>query len=139
MKTQRTRLAAYGLVYEADKLLLCRISSQLPRWVGQWTLPGGGVEFGEHPDRAVVREVAEETGLRVRALSVAAVNSLYEAVDDDEFHGVRLLYRAELLGGELRHELDGTTDRCGWFTRDEIEELVLVDIASEGAAIVFGR
>ena len=31
-----------------------------------WTLPGGGIDFGEHPADAVVREVHEETGLRLR-------------------------------------------------------------------------
>ena len=34
-----------------------------------WTLPGGGIDFGEHPDDAVVREVYEETGPRLPARS----------------------------------------------------------------------
>lgn len=35
---------------------------------GRWELPGGTVEAGEDPARAAVREVAEETGLRIRLL-----------------------------------------------------------------------
>lgn len=30
---------------------------------GHWTLPGGGVEDGEAPEQAVIREVVEETGM----------------------------------------------------------------------------
>ena len=42
---------------------------------GKWTLPGGGVDHGEHPDEGVVREVAEETGLVARVVSVASIQS----------------------------------------------------------------
>ena len=47
--TQITRVAAYGLLVENNAILLCRISPQLPQYAGQWTLPGGGLDFGEHP------------------------------------------------------------------------------------------
>ena len=138
MKKQRTRIAAYGLICDADRLLLCRLSSQLPRWQGQWTLPGGGIEFGEHPQDAMVREVMEETGLRVDAGSLVIINSILDESGDTAFHGVQIIYNACYLGGELRHELRGTTDRCQWFTRQEIDALELVDIAATGVKQVFG-
>ena len=56
MKLQRTRVSAYGLVTDPDRILLCRVSKALPRWQGQWTLPGGGINFGEAPQDAMVRE-----------------------------------------------------------------------------------
>ena len=32
---------------------------------GKWELPGGKIEFGETPDKAIVREIQEELGLRI--------------------------------------------------------------------------
>ncbi len=43
--------------------------------VHPWGLPGGGLEYGEHPEKAVVREVWEETGLTVCIDKLLLVNS----------------------------------------------------------------
>ena len=60
------RVAAYNVcVDELDRLLVCRLSA-ITEAAGAWTLPGGGVEFGEHPEHAAIRELTEETGLTGR-------------------------------------------------------------------------
>lgn len=137
MKPQRTRISAYGLVTNADYILLCRISNALPRWEGQWTLPGGGIEFAEDPKDAMVREVKEETGLVVLPKTVAAVNSIYDDSQDIDFHGIRIIYHTDFLSGALRDEINGTTDQCRWWTRTELEFLELVDIAHLGVQLAF--
>lgn len=128
MKTQRTRIAAYGLVLDAGRVLLCRLSAQVPRWEGYWTLPGGGIEFGEAPADAMVREVAEETGLRVESRGVAGIDSFVDRRDREEFHGIRIVYRTAVTGGILRHELTGTTDRCAWHPLAEVAALPTVEL-----------
>lgn len=138
MKEQYTRVSAYGLVSNDDKMLLCRSSKELPRWQGQWTLPGGGLDFGEHPENAVVREILEETGLHVCVGTVATVDSIHDESGLRNFHGIRIIYHTNFLGGELCSESYGTTDYCKWCSQDEIRSLELVDIAVLGVKLVFG-
>ncbi len=59
---QRTRhTVAQAVVLQGDRVLLIKRTS--PR---VWELPGGGIEEGETPTTAIVREVHEETGIQVR-------------------------------------------------------------------------
>jgi 8-oxo-dGTP diphosphatase len=60
------RVACAGAVVrdDRDRLLLVRRGTEPGR--GLWSVPGGRVEPGETPAAAAVREVEEETGLRVR-------------------------------------------------------------------------
>ena len=133
MKTQRLRISAYALIREEERMLLCRLSREIPEWEGCWTLPGGGLEFGESPDAAVVREVSEETGLIVRPDGIAGIDNLYLERDHEDFQGIRIMYYVTVVGGELRHELSGTTDRCEWHQFDRLCELKRVDLVDSGA------
>ena len=135
-RIQRTRISAYGLLVDERGMLLCRISEQAPPWSGYWTLPGGGIDFGESPADAMVREVYEETGLHVEPATVVAVNSLLIHGDDESFQAIRIIYEAKLLGGELRYEEDGSTDMCQWCSAEEIQEIDLVELAVLGVELV---
>jgi ADP-ribose pyrophosphatase YjhB (NUDIX family) len=101
-------------------MLLAR-NSAASEFPGQWTLPGGGVEQGEHPDDAVVREFAEETGLRVRidALRTVTADVLRLPAGPLE-HTDRLVYNVTPVGGTLRAEADGTTDLVEWVSPDDL-------------------
>lgn len=103
-----------------------------------WTLPGGGVEFGEHPEAAMVREVEEETGLIVAAVGLAGIDSFTDDVPDRAFHGIRIIYRAKLIGGALRNESDGTTDLCQWHRIDTLGKLPVVDLVEAALPMIVG-
>jgi ADP-ribose pyrophosphatase YjhB (NUDIX family) len=101
-------------------VLLAR-NSDASEFPGLWGLPGGGVEQGEHPDDAVVREFAEETGLTVRPGGLHAVLSDVARLpgSGDLEHTDRLVYDVVPTGGALRPEPDGTTDLVEWATADD--------------------
>jgi len=145
MKSGTTRVAAYCVCLDADdRLLLTRLNDVTTR-PGAWTLPGGGLEFGEHPEAGAVRELREETGLDGRIVELLAVDSFHRpdtVVHRGEsfgpHHGIRILYRVEVIGGELRHELPGnSSDMAAWFSRRDLAALDLVDTAQLGVRLAF--
>ena len=93
----------------------------------QWTLPGGGLEFGEDPVDGVSREVGEETGynIHVDQLLGTFVTSYPRGLNSTT-HPVevlRLIYQATILDGELTHEIAGSTSQARWFPIADIPTL----------------
>jgi 8-oxo-dGTP diphosphatase len=136
----RTRLGSYSLCVERDRILLARLSA-IEVDVGAWTMPGGGVNFGEHPDAACLRELEEETGLTGEIEGVAGVFShLYERsrfARGADLHFLGVIYRVRITGGGLHDETDGTTDMAAWIARDELPSLRLVELSRFGCQLAF--
>jgi len=141
---QMQRVAAYNVCVDATgRLLMCRLSDITER-PGYWTLPGGGIDFGEHPEAGALRELEEETGLVGRIQELLAVDSLRRMIRDDprlegdiDYHSVRIIYRTEIVGGALRHETDESTDRAAWCTREDLGALPLVELGRIGVELAF--
>ncbi|MGN7192069.1 MULTISPECIES: NUDIX hydrolase [unclassified Curtobacterium] len=139
-----TRLAAYGVVTDGDRVLLARLRIAER---GTWTLPGGGVEFEESVEQAVVREIREETGYEATCGALLGVRHHIVPVErrlhatGRPMKAVQVVFRASVTGGSLRHEADGTTDEAAWVPIAELPHRrhgLLVPIAL-GWAGVLGR
>ena len=129
-----TRVAAYAIVEDADgRLLLCRMREGQPG-AGRWSLPGGGLEFGEAPEVGVLRELAEETGLEGRVAGILGLTSRTlrgtRPTGEQEMHALGICYRAVVVGGALRDEQDNSTDRAAWFTREEVAALPVTHLVT---------
>ena len=90
------------------RVLLCH-----RRDLNVWNLPGGGVESGELPNEAVVREVQEETGLEVVIERLVGIYGKVYKRDDLVF-----TFICRVVGGELF--LTDEADECKYFPVDEI-------------------
>jgi 8-oxo-dGTP diphosphatase len=135
---QRQRVAAYALIRRGtDEVLLTRLAPQV-RFKG-WTLPGGGVDHGEHPRDALRREVLEESGLHAapgRILDVYSHHYTGPRPDGlvEDYHAIGLVFEAALLPESYDvepHVLDvgGSTDLARWTTLEEARTLALTGSA----------
>lgn len=127
--TPRQRLAAYALVVRDEHLLLAQLSRRTS-WPGAWTLPGGGVDHGEHPRDAVVREVYEETGLHVdlgRLLDVDSIHFVGQSPHGvtEDYHGVRLIFEGQVDSRPEPRvtEVDGSTVAAAWIPLKDLRTI----------------
>jgi 8-oxo-dGTP diphosphatase len=128
LPTKRQRLAAKALIRRGDRILLARLSPTAVE-TGRWTLPGGGVDHGESPETALIREVNEEAGLDPTVKALVGVHDAHltgNAPDGrrEDFHAVNLVYEADVPADQepAVREVDGTTDAVDW--------VAVADIAS---------
>lgn len=116
----KQRIAAYALIPNSNgEILLSRLAPSVSP-DECWTLPGGCVEYGEHPRDAVVREVFEETGLHATVMGETAWVDSEEKTD---LHAVRMVFAARVPTEErvpVVVEVDGSTMESRWVSVTDI-------------------
>ncbi|XIE78535.1 NUDIX hydrolase [Streptomyces sp. SBR177] len=132
---QELRVAAYAVCVRDGEILLAR-------WVDRdgrkrWTLPGGGMDHGEHPVETAVREVEEETGYLAEPTVLLGIDSirrgwLRRLGTPGDWQGLRIIYEARITGGELRNEQHGSTDLAAWHPLDSVPDLERVELVDVG-------
>lgn len=110
------KVAVAALVTDGPRVLLVRRLA-VPR-IGFWALPAGYMDADELPEDALVREIAEETGVAVRAAGLLGVAPLAGWA---ERRGILLLYRAEPTAAAPAAPAAGDdVSDVRWFAPDEI-------------------
>ncbi|MDD5171416.1 MAG: NUDIX hydrolase [Candidatus ainarchaeum sp.] len=94
MKIQE--LNVYMVLFNKDRILL------LKRENGFWEFPGGGVDWGEDPRDAAIRETREETGLTAHDASFVMITSATYPKGEDEKHSVYIVYKGQTDGLDVR-------------------------------------
>ena len=117
------------LIHEGRVLLIKRRKEPLR---GRWVVPGGTVELGESLEQALVREMEEETALRVRPGDVLTVFDRIERTDGRvRYHYVIVDYLCEYLGGEARAASDAL--EVAWAAP---EDLPVFDLPAKAREVV---
>lgn len=113
-------LCVSAVVVDDERLLLVRRGRG--RAQGSWSVPGGGVQEGEALVEAVVRELAEETGVEGVCGPLLGVTEL---VDRDGPHQVVLAYEVTLLEAAEPTAGDDAAE-ARWVPLTDVVDLQLV-------------
>ena len=113
------------MILRDGQVLLSRLAPYLAQGE-RWTLPGGGIDFGEHPRDGVVREVYEETGLHATVSDRAWIDSARRRATDaeTEMHSVRMVFEGWVPADAPEPhvtEVDGSTVDARWLPLSAVE------------------
>jgi len=116
----RVRVAA--AIVDGDRILL--VPHRRENGSTVWYLPGGGVEFCEGLPTGLIRELQEETGLLIRPAHLFGVAE--SIILDEPWHSVTVIYRADIVGGELKAEHHAKFGELmpGWYKKEQLPEIV---------------
>jgi 8-oxo-dGTP diphosphatase len=108
-----------------DVLLIRRGTKPL---AGDWSIPGGRIEFGERAEAAALRELAEETGVTARLVGlVDVVDAIFTSRTTGAVarHSLLFDYAAAWVSGEPVAGDDA--DHAEWISPARLAELPLWD------------
>lgn len=114
-------VAVNAIVEEGEKILL--VKRDIEPFKGQWSLPGGFIEYNERVEDALVREVEEETGLKVKPIKVLNVYS--NPTRSPVKHVITICYHCTIEGGVLKSSKENMETR--FFSLDQLPEEMAFD------------
>jgi len=116
------------VVTKGDLILLVKKPAGVGPYPGKYLTPGGGVNVGEDIDQSVLRELYEETGVKInnlkRQLFDAAVTNNWKG---DPTHFIMLLYTGDYVSGNLQPTAgdDDHLAEIAWFSPQQLSKLSL--------------
>ena len=112
---RQVKLSAGVLIEQEGRILLFQRAHE--PWKGFWNLPAGYVEVDEAPEQAAIREVTEETGLKV---TITRLLGNYFFDDDPRGNGLLVLFAGQPVGGILHQTVE--TLAYDTFSPDDLPE-----------------
>jgi 8-oxo-dGTP diphosphatase len=97
-----------------------------------WQFPGGGIEFGESPQQALVREIKEEINLTINKYLL--LPQIFHETRNN-WHGMFICFLCQLPSEAQKIVLNEEASNYGWYTLEEMSSLALLPKTIEAAKL----
>jgi len=110
------RAAVAAMVFDEDgRILLFRHTYRK----FEWGIPAGGLEHVEQPEKAIIREFFEETGIQVK------VEKLLIAESSKEDHNISLIFLCEIVEGSFNQSTE--ISEMKYFDVDDLPQMLFAE------------
>jgi 8-oxo-dGTP diphosphatase len=124
---QEFKLAVHTWIEKNNKFLVVRRSLDDNFMPGFWDTPGGSIDFGENPFKALIRETKEESGLDIKIGQLLYChNEVYK-----NKHWFALVYQCETIGDQKITLDPNEHDEYRWVTLEELKDLSKIDFLED--------
>lgn len=113
-----------GIIHKDGKILIIRRHKGEIAFPEKWEFPGGKVENKDSCRSTLIREIAEETSLKVKDNNIIYLGD-YEFTRPDGFHVIGIDFLCEYKSGDVVISKDHTD--FAWVTSKEAEKYDLID------------
>lgn len=111
---QKSPIIQKALIEDSREILLVKRAIDQDYYSGMWDMPGGLLEQGEDALSGLVREVQEETALRITACEP-------DYTSDNQFNGYKLVYyRCQLVNDRDEVAINKENSAFQWVDRQKI-------------------
>jgi 8-oxo-dGTP diphosphatase len=110
------RAAVAALIFdEQGRILLFRHTYRK----FEWGIPAGGLEYGEQPEKAILREFLEETKMQIK------VEKLLLAESSKEDHNISLIYLCKIVSGTFKESFE--ISEMKYFDVDDLPQMLFAE------------
>ncbi len=104
----KVRIRVGALIFKSKSMLF--VKQHVPTLEKEvWLPPGGGIEFGEKLDDALIREVKEETGLTVHGQQLRIVHEFYL----NNHHAIEFYFSGKATNYDISTGTDPEMEKTG--------------------------
>lgn len=93
-------VSAYAIIEGEGNVILFINEGDVP-YNKLWVIPGGYVKPNETVEQTVIREVAEETGLKIAPTRIIGIYDDFLYDKDEPIHHIIIAYSTDVVGGQI--------------------------------------
>lgn len=112
------------IVIKDDKVLLGKRKNT--HGEGRWCFPGGHLEFNEELEDCAIREVGEETGLKIENIKFFTITN--DIFTKEKKHYITIFMVSDYDSGNVELKEPDKFEKWGWFSWDKLPEPLFLPI-----------
>lgn len=124
MEKERPKVGVGVIILKDNKVLLHKRKGS--HGEGSWSFPGGHLEFNESLEQCAIREVEEETGIKIQNVRFATItNDIFPL---EKKHYVTVYMLADHLQGAPKNKEPEKAESWSWFSWEELPKPLFIPV-----------